>query len=91
MFDQRYAALRAAQTAKADEGETFDDHVFACVLSAALADQAAADLALTEGLGLTRAEAVALSSWHCRRIPWRTYLTARRTAETRRTRRSRVG
>ncbi len=60
MFDQRYAALRAAQTAKADEGETFDDHVFACVLSAALADQAAADLALTEGLGLTRAEAMAL-------------------------------
>jgi nitrogen fixation protein NifQ len=60
MFDQRYAALRAAQTAKGDEGEAFDDHVFACVLSAALADQAAAGQALTECLGLTRAEATAL-------------------------------
>jgi nitrogen fixation protein NifQ len=60
MFDERYAALRAAQTAKGDEGEAFDDHVFACVLSAALADQAATGLALTECLGLTRAEAAAL-------------------------------
>jgi len=60
MFDERYAALRAAQTVKADGGEAFDDHVFACALSAALADQAATELALTEGLGLTRAEATAL-------------------------------
>jgi len=60
MFDQRYAALRAAQTAKTDQGDAFDDHVFACVVSAALVDQAATDLALTEGLGLTRTEATAL-------------------------------
>ena len=60
MFDERYAALRAAQTAKDDEGEAFDDHVFACALSAALADQAATGLALTEGLGLTRVETAAL-------------------------------
>jgi nitrogen fixation protein NifQ len=60
MFDERYAALRAAQTAKDDEGEAFDDHVFACALSAALADQVATGLALTEGLGLTRAETAAL-------------------------------
>ena len=64
MFDERYAALRAAQTAKADDGEAFDDHVFACVLSAALADQATAELALTQGLGLTRAEATALFAAH---------------------------
>jgi nitrogen fixation protein NifQ len=60
MFDQRYAALRAAQTAKTDEGEAFDDHVFACVVSAALVDQAAAERTLTEALGLTRGEATAL-------------------------------
>jgi nitrogen fixation protein NifQ len=60
MFDERYAGLRAAQTAKTDEGEAFDDHVFACVVSAALVDQVAAERALTEGLGLTRAEATAL-------------------------------
>jgi len=60
MFDQRYAALRAAQTAKTDEGDAFDDHIFACVVSAALVDQAAAERTLTEALGLTRAEATAL-------------------------------
>jgi nitrogen fixation protein NifQ len=60
MFNERYAALRAAQTAKRDDDETFDDHVFACVLAAALADQAAVGLALTEGLGLTREETTAL-------------------------------
>jgi nitrogen fixation protein NifQ len=60
MFDQRYAELRAAQTTKGDEGEAFDDHVFACVLAVALADQAAVGIALTESLGLTRAETAAL-------------------------------
>ncbi len=60
MFNGRYAALRAAQTAKDDEGEAFDDHLFACVVSAALSDQAAAGLALTDALGLTRAETAAL-------------------------------
>jgi nitrogen fixation protein NifQ len=60
MFNQCYATLRSSQTIKSDEGEAFDDHVFACVLSAALADQAAAGLALTEGLGLRRAETAAL-------------------------------
>ncbi len=60
MFNERYAALRAAQTVKDDEGEAFDDHVFACVVSAALTDRAAAGRALTESLGLTRVETAAL-------------------------------
>ena len=60
MFNQHYAALRAAQTVKDDDGKSFDDHVFACVVSAALTDQAATGLALTDGLGLTRAETAAL-------------------------------
>ncbi len=60
MFDRCYATLRSAQTIKSDEGEAFDDHVFAGVLSAVLADQAASGLAPTEGFGLTRAEAAAL-------------------------------
>ena len=60
MFDERYAALRAAQTAKATKARRSTTMSSPASLSAALADQAATGLALTEGLGLTRAETAAL-------------------------------
>ena len=60
MFAARYAALRAAQTAKSDEGEAFDDHVFACVLAAALGEREESGAALTDALGLPRGELAAL-------------------------------
>ncbi|RBP03483.1 nitrogen fixation protein NifQ [Roseiarcus fermentans] len=55
MFDERYAALRAAQTPKADDGAAFDDHVFACVLATGLTEEAAGIASLTDALGLTGA------------------------------------
>jgi nitrogen fixation protein NifQ len=55
MLDERYAMLRAAQPIRVDEGEAFDDHILACALSAALADQQLDRTPLTCGLGLPRA------------------------------------
>jgi nitrogen fixation protein NifQ len=56
MFDERYAALRAAQVPKADEDAAFDDHLFACALAAALTEEAAGVATLTDALGLTGSE-----------------------------------
>ncbi len=56
MFDRRYLALRGAQTAKADEGAVFDDHLFACFLAIGLAEEAAGVASLTDGLGLSGGE-----------------------------------
>jgi nitrogen fixation protein NifQ len=56
MFDRRYAALRAAQTPKADEGAAFDDHLFACFLAIGLTEEAAGVATLTDALGLTGRE-----------------------------------
>ena len=53
MFDQRYAALRAAQTPKADDIAAFDDHIFACFLAIGLTEEAAGIANLTDALGLT--------------------------------------
>jgi nitrogen fixation protein NifQ len=53
MFDQRYAALRAAQTLKADEHAAFDDHLFACFVAIGLTEEAAGAATLTDALGLT--------------------------------------
>lgn len=55
MFDERYAALRAAQTAKADDAAAFDDHLFACFLAVGLAEEAAGIASLTDALGLSGA------------------------------------
>jgi nitrogen fixation protein NifQ len=56
MFDERYAALRAAQTPKADESAAFDDHLFACFLAVGLTEEAAGMATLTDALGLSGAE-----------------------------------
>ncbi len=56
MFDERYAALRAAQTPKGDEGAAFDDHLFACFLAVGLTEEAAGVDSLTDALGLTGSE-----------------------------------
>jgi len=56
MFDRRYLALRGAQTAKADEGAVFDDHLFACFLAIGLAEEAAGVASLTDALGLSGGE-----------------------------------
>jgi len=56
MFDERYAALRAAQTLKADEGAAFDDHLFACFLAVGLTEEAGGVAPLTDALGLTGSE-----------------------------------
>ena len=53
MFDERYAALRAAQTPKADQEAALDDHVFACVLAIGLTEEAAGTASLTDALGLS--------------------------------------
>jgi len=53
MFDERYAALRAAQTPKADESAAFDDHLFACFLAVGLAEEAAGTASLNDALGLS--------------------------------------
>ncbi len=53
MFDERYAALRAAQTPKADEDAAFDDHLFACFLAVGLTEEAAGVATLTDALGLS--------------------------------------
>ncbi len=53
MFDQRYAALRAAQTPKAEEHAAFDDHLFACFVAIGLTEEAAGVATLTDALGLT--------------------------------------
>ena len=55
MFDERYAALRAAQTPKSDGDAAFDDHIFACFLSIGLAEEAAGVATLTDALGLSGA------------------------------------
>jgi len=57
MFDSRYAALRAAQPIRGDEGASFDDHVFACIVSAALDEAQATRSSLAAALGLAGAEA----------------------------------
>ncbi|SRR5271166_1207191 len=56
MVDERYLALRAAQTAKSDDGAAFDDHIFACFLAVGLAEEAAGGASLTDALGLTGRE-----------------------------------
>ncbi len=53
MFDERYAALRAAQAPKADEDAAFDDHLFACFLAVGLTEEAAGVATLTDALGLS--------------------------------------
>ncbi len=53
MFDERYAALRAAQTPKADDGAAFDDHLFACFLAIGLTEEEAGVATLTDALGLS--------------------------------------
>ena len=55
MFDERYAALRAAQTPKSDGDAAFDDHVFACLVSIGLAEEAAGVATLTDALGISGA------------------------------------
>lgn len=47
-----YAALRAAQTPKDDEGDAFDDHVLACILAIGLTEEAEGVSSLTDALGL---------------------------------------
>jgi nitrogen fixation protein NifQ len=56
VFDQRYLALRKAQTAKADDGDAFDDHLFACFLAVGLAEEAEGVASLTNALGLSGQE-----------------------------------
>ena len=53
MFDERYAALRAAQTPKTDENAAFDDHIFACFLAIGLTEEAAGAATMTDALGLS--------------------------------------
>ncbi len=53
MFDERYEALRAAQTPKADDDAAFDDHLFSCFLAIGLTEEAAGVASLTDALGLT--------------------------------------
>ena len=53
MFDERYAALRAAQIPKTDEHAAFDDHLFACFVAIGLTEEAAGVATLTDALGLT--------------------------------------
>lgn len=60
MLDERFAVLRAAQLARVDADEAFDDHVFACALAIALAEQRRDHTPLTLGLGLSREEIKAL-------------------------------
>jgi len=57
MFDRRYASLRASQPMRDDEGEAFDDHVFACIVAAALDHAACERTPILHGLGLTNEEA----------------------------------
>ena len=57
MFDRRYAALRTAQPARADDAATFDDHVFACIVAATLDEYALKRTPLPAALGLTSSEA----------------------------------
>ncbi len=54
--DQRYLALRRAQTAKTDAGAAFDDHLFACFLAVGLAEEANGEASLTDALGLSGLE-----------------------------------
>jgi nitrogen fixation protein NifQ len=60
MFDERYAQLRSTQPRRRDEAEAFDDHVFACALALALAEQHSVGAPLTQGLGLASGEIAAL-------------------------------
>ncbi len=56
MFDERYAALRAAQTPKADDGAAFDDHIFACFVAVGLTEEETGVATLTDALGLSGTE-----------------------------------
>ena len=56
MFDERYAALRAAQIPTADDNVAFDDHIFACFMAIGLTEEAAGVATLTDALGLSGSE-----------------------------------
>lgn len=60
MFNARYAALRAAQPSQECDDARFDDHVFACIVSAAQTESAANKTALAGALGVAGREAAQL-------------------------------
>jgi len=63
MYDRRYASLRHAQPLRSDEGVAFDDHVFACILAAALDESALKRSSISEALAFSSEEATQFFSY----------------------------